>query len=114
MVGTVFEFERSYFKQKFVITMGSPLSPVLAGLYMEYFESTLLSTLSPAPSLWLRYVDDVMVLWPENGNFDSFLADVNALAHSINITVERQEEEKIPFLDTVTYRRSSGFSFEVY
>ena len=88
MVGTIFEIERNDFKQKFCIAMGSPLSPVLAALYMEYFESTLLLTFFPAPSAWLRYVGDVMVLGPGYESFESFLADVNALAHSINFTVQ--------------------------
>ena len=112
--GTVFEFEGLFFRQRHGIAMGSPLSPVLAGLFMEYFECELLSTLSPAPPLWLRYVDDVLLIWPNEEDFGSFLSNVNALSDSINFTVEWEEDGKIPFLDTLTHRLSSGFSFAVY
>ena len=38
--------------------MGSPLSPVLANIYMEYFEEMALGFTPLKPSMWLRYVDD--------------------------------------------------------
>lgn len=44
--------------------MGSPLSPVVANLYMDYFESELLPTLSLLPSMWARYVDEIFAIWP--------------------------------------------------
>ena len=94
--------------------MGSPLSPVLANLYMEYYETELLPTISPQPLLWLRYVDDVIAMWPENSDFPEFFQKVNALAPSIKFTVEWEEEDSIPFLDTRIRRLSSGFTFSIY
>ena len=73
--GTVFEFESLFFRQRHGIAMGSPMSPGLAGLCMEYFECELLSTLSPAPPLCLRYVDDVLLIWPYGEDFESFLCN---------------------------------------
>ena len=32
--------------------MGSPVSPIVANLYMEHFESIALSTAARPPSLW--------------------------------------------------------------
>ena len=50
----------------------------------------------------------------ETKNHTREVKNILAHTHSINFTVEWEEEEKIPFLDSVTHRRSSGFSFEVY
>ena len=58
----VFQFEASYYRQKFGVTIGSPLSPVLASLFMEFFESELLADITGKPALWLRYIDGVFAL----------------------------------------------------
>ena len=39
--------------------MGPPVSPVIANIYMEYFESLVISTLPILIKCWFRYVDDV-------------------------------------------------------
>ena len=110
----VFEFNGQYFRQRFGVAMGSPLSPVLAGLYMEYFETVLLPTLPVQPALWLRYVDDVFALWPEDQNFDVFLDELNHLAPTLKFTVEWEERSQMPFLDLRVFRYNSGFMFGIY
>ena len=109
-----FEFGGNYYRQSFGISMGSPLSPVLAGLYMEYFESELLPTLPMAPPLWLRYVDDVFVIWREDCDFDLFFSGLNNLARTISFSVEWEENGSLPFLDTRVFRLQSGFQFAIY
>ena len=41
------------YRQEQVLGMGSPLSPVLANIYMEYFEEIALGSTSLKPSMWL-------------------------------------------------------------
>ena len=110
----VFQFNDNYYKQKFGISMGSPLSPVLANLYMEYFESELLPSLSPQPSFWVRYVDDVLIMWPDQHNFQLFFNSVNSLANSIKFTTESEIDQRIPFLDVTVHRHPSGFTYSIY
>ena len=109
-----FQFQDRFFKQKFGISMGSPLSPVLANLFMEYFESELLPTIGPQPKLWLRYVDDIFMLWPNDQDFNAFFNKVNDLVPSIKFTTEWENSGKMPFLDTKVHRLSSGFSLGIY
>ena len=110
-----FSFHGKFYSQIFGVAMGSPLSPVLANLYMEYFESVLLPTLHVLPSLWIRYVDDVFALWPHYPSlFPDFLSSLNNLAPSINFKVEWENSSKLPFLDVLVHKSDFRFTFSVY
>ena len=50
------------YQQEEGLAMGSSLSPVLANIYMEYFEEMALGSTSLKPSMWVRYVDDTFIL----------------------------------------------------
>ena len=46
--------------------MGSPLSPVAACLYMEMQESDHFEKVMGHDTTWMRYVDDVIVITPQD------------------------------------------------
>ena len=55
----VFSFQHKFYKQLKGAAMGYPVSPVIANIYMEYFEELAMGPqcLIPTP-WWKRYVDD--------------------------------------------------------
>ena len=57
-------FEDTFFNQAEGAAMGSPLSPIVANLFMEAFEEKALESAVLRPRMWVRYVDDTFVLWP--------------------------------------------------
>ena len=80
--------------------MGSPVSPIVTNLYIEYFEQKALST-APTPRHWQRYVDDTFVTHKEIHKQD-FLEHINSVDPAIQFTVENNKEDMaIPFLDTI-------------
>ena len=100
---------RQYYQQLQGAAMGSPLSPVIANIFMEHFETTALQTLSQRPSLWLRYVDDTFVIWPHSRReLDHFLAHINQHHPSIKFTMETEQNNSIPFLDVLVTKSPSG------
>ena len=89
--------------------MGSPLSPVLADMFMEVFESTALDTADHRPSTWLRYVDDTFVIWPHGPqHLQGFLDHLNNLHPNIKFTMDQEEGNSIPFLDVKVSRQPDG------
>ena len=95
--------------------MGSPVIPIVANLYMEYFEQKALSAATHPPRMWLKYVDDTFVIQKEDHKQD-FLEQVNSVDLAIKFTVEDNNEDgTIPFLDTtVKPKPHNGLSITVY
>ena len=70
--------------------MGSPCSPVVANIYMEYFENRALGLELPilfTIDSWLRYVDDVLTI-VKKGTHDSLLNHLNSIDPSIKFIIE--------------------------
>ena len=94
--------------------MGSPVSPIVANLFMEDFEHKALSSFSPAPSFWGRYVDDTITIL-ETSCVSMFTSHLNSVHPAIKFTVEEETECSIPVLDTRITRLPDGhLSFSVY
>nr|XP_054775285.1 uncharacterized protein LOC129283541 [Lytechinus pictus] len=111
-----FKWRNNYYKQLQGAAMGSPLSPIIANIFMEHFEHQALKTADKPPSLWLRYVDDTFVIWPHSTpDLHQFLNHLNHQHPSIKFTMETQHDDSIPFLDVRITKTPSGFpSHQVY
>ena len=59
---TYFLFQGKYYKQTQGAAMGSPISPLIANIFMEEFEVKALQSSPNPPSMWLRFVDDTFVI----------------------------------------------------
>ena len=94
--------------------MGSPLSPVAACLYMEMLEKEHFKDIMGAETSWLRYVDDVFILVPEDTDLNEKLQQLNAVEKSIQFTLENENHGTLPFLDVMIMRCENAVKFKVY
>ena len=118
LMSTYFIFRGTIYKQTFGAAMGSPVSPIVANLYMEHLEQRALDTAPTEykPRLWKRYVDDILEI--VNKDSVSLLTDhLNQVDPTDNIkfTFELEKDGSIPFLDTRISRKPEGsLKFTVY
>ena len=110
-----FSFQDQFCEQVEGAAMGSPVSPIVANLYMEFLEQKALSTAPTPPRFWCRYVDDTFVIHKEVNKQD-FLQHINSVDPAIKFTVEDNKEDgSIPFLDTIVKPEADGtLSITVY
>jgi hypothetical protein len=64
LTSTYFAFGEHLYEQIKGAPMGSPLSPVLADICMEFFETMAIEKADLKFTLWCLYVDDTFVVWP--------------------------------------------------
>ena len=105
---TTFVFQGQYYQQMEGAAMGSPLSPIVANIFMESFEQQALDTSPHPPSLWKRYVDDTFVIQEEQHQ-EEFLQHINSLDPNIKFTAETTRADgSMPFLDALVTPQDDG------
>ena len=64
-----FSFRGSIYRQIFGAAMGSPVSPIVANLFMEWLEQEAIATapMDCMPQFWRRYVDDILEIIHKDG-----------------------------------------------
>ena len=88
--------------------MGSPVSPVVANLFMECFEHRALTFAVNPPWLWKRYVDDTFVILQQSQK-EKFLQHINSVDPSMKFTREEPKDDgSMPFLDTLVTPKEDG------
>ena len=95
-----FDFNNKHYLQVGGTAMGTRVAPSFANIFMAYFEEQWVYTYPTQPLVWLRYIDDIFMIWNNNkDSLDKFLTHLNECHHSIKFTTE-VSPEKVNFLDT--------------
>ena len=103
---TYFTFRGKFYEQVEGAAMGSPISPIVANLFMKNFETTALQSSPNPPLLWKRFVDDTFVII-KKCHKEEFLTHLNSVDKNIQFTSEEPGPEgALPFLDILIKTRS--------
>ena len=113
--GTYFLFQGTFYDQIDGVAMGSPLGPVLANLFMSYYETMWLNTFRECEMiLYRRYVDDIICLFNCQSDADKFFEFLNRQHPNIKFTFEKQVNKQISFLDVLITNDGDQFCTSVF
>ena len=94
--------------------MGTKVAPSFAVTYMGSFEEEHVYTYRLQPSLYLRYIDDIFMIWPHGEDeLQLFFTHMNNCTEHIKFTTETSRSE-IAFLDTLVKLDVGGITTDLY
>ena len=93
--------------------MSSPVSPVIANIYTEHFESLAIPTSLTLIRWWFSYVDDVCSATRKDP-VNEFQEHFNCIDQHITFTIELMRTDGLPFLDTMTKLTPNSIKSMVY
>ena len=113
--GTYFLFQGTFYDQIDGATIGSPLGPVLANLFMDYYETMWLNTFRELEIvLYRQYVGDIICSFNCESDAEKCFEFLNAQHPNIKFTFEKQFNKQISFLGVLITNDGDQFRTFVF
>jgi hypothetical protein len=111
MENTYFVFADGYWKQTQGLAMGTPVAPIVATLYVGYYEETkIIPRFVDHIRYFARYLDDIFLIWDARQDpysFNKFRATLRQIP-GLSWTFEQHYKEAT-FLDLCVYRNGNHY-----
>ena len=103
-----FRFHNKDYIQVAGTAMGTRVAPTYANIFMSDFEEQHVYTYPKQPTLWVRFIDDIFLIWEYGAeSLELFINHVNSVHPSIKFTSE-PSSLKVNFLDTWVIKQHDG------
>ena len=96
---SIFMFNGTVYQQTNGLSMGSPLSPLLANWFVSQLETELLNK-TARPKMYCRYVDDIFCIFQNKEQIHQFDEKLNNMHKDMTFVIQTCQEGKLPYLDT--------------
>ncbi|XP_076065025.1 uncharacterized protein LOC143039058 [Oratosquilla oratoria] len=110
---TYFRFKIYTYHQRKGTLMGSPISVVEAKVVMQRLKAQLLSAAPSSLKLWARCVDDVSTIL-DSKDVEPFFSHINSIEPALQISIELEKDDQLPFLDVNVNRNGNTLKTSVY
>jgi len=104
-----FLYNDEWYIQNDGVSMGSPIAPVMADIFMDSLEKKISDYTGSKPIIYKRYVDDIFLVFENKEFIDPFLSFMNDLHTRIKFTVEHEKNKELPFLDVKVIRKEDRY-----
>jgi len=108
-----FKFQDKNYKQIKGTAMGTRKAPSYANLFMGLLEENFLNSLSLKPLVWLRFIDDIFIIWHHGkeqlNDFLNKLQNFSILDVSWNIS-----DKVITFLDVDIFLNNGNLGYKIH
>ena len=108
-----FAYSNEIYQQNDGMAMGSPLGPVLAGIFMVELETSTIPILGRSLLKWKRYVDNTFC-YITIGTVNDILNKLNGFHQNIQFTYELEKNNKLAFLEVLLIRNQDTIETAVY
>lgn len=99
-----FQFDNDWYVQVMGTAMGKKFAPNYANIFMAGWEREVLAKCAKSPLTYLRYLDDIFIIWPHSrAEFEEFFNTLNNSHPSIKLKA-CISEHSINFLDTIVFK----------
>ena len=95
------------------VAIGSPLGPMLAGIFMVNLQRLLVPKFNVYINFWRCYVDDTITI-VKIGSVEYLLSVLNNFHPKIKFTYEMEVESKLAFLDILLHRDGHDIITTIY
>ena len=86
-----FSYDNKLYSQKDGVAMGSPLGPVITGIFMVDLEKNVIPKLSTHMTKWKRYVDGT-ITYIKLSSIDYALSVLNSFHKNVKFTFEEEKD----------------------
>ena len=103
-----FSFNKKLHRQIHGTAVGTRMAPSYANIFMKYVETQLIDASPKKPKIWLRFIDDIFMIW---GHGRHALENFKHLANNVHPTIKfsfSTNQQEIPILDTIIYRGNNN------
>ena len=98
LTSMAFQYRGQHYKQLDGVAMGSPVSPIIADIFMEDLEVKTFATHDATHRVWYRFVDDVISVVKKH-NVQGLLQYLNKQHGRIQFPMKMENSGSLPFMD---------------
>ena len=108
------EFDNQHYLQIHGTAMGTKMAPSFANLFMGKLEKQFLSRQNLKPQIWLRFIDDIFMIWTHGeDNLESFIKNINSFHNTIKFTAD-YSKVSVHFLDTTVTIENGSLKTDLF
>ena len=112
----MFMYDGTYYMQVDGVAMGSSLGPILANIFLAYWENRWLANCSDIykPLFYRRYVDHIFLLFNTKEEAEQFTDYINKQHRNLNVVTDNEKDNCISFLDISVIRKEGVLVTNIY
>jgi len=112
-----FQYNERLFQPEKGIAMSSPISSIMAEVYLQYIEETYVKQWLDSKEItyYKRYVDDILIIYDQSKtNEQTVLHQINKIDENLQFKMSTEENNTINYLDISIRRNNNNIDLNIY